>query len=94
MVQLDGEWKMSDSIVKCTIRKGGYSETRCDALNSVIDYHPRANSKGIFGRSIVNINSGESLGLMVVAKLGKFQQRGIAMNVCPFCGGSLMDQGE
>ncbi|MGL4755743.1 MAG: hypothetical protein ACRCXB_25595 [Aeromonadaceae bacterium] len=78
---------------KCRAMQGGYSDEMCEALSSVIEFAPRTNSKGVFGRNIVNIQSGKSLGVMVVLKQGKHISRGIALNVCPFCGGSLMDQG-
>lgn len=79
---------------KCTSKKGGYSDTHCDVLSSICEIHPKSNSKGLFARSMVNIESGESLGVMIILKQGKYISRGIALNVCPFCGGSLMDQGE
>lgn len=82
---------MSNEFVKCSAKEGGYSITRCEALGSVLEHHPRSNSKGIFGKSIVNIETNEQLGVMVVAKLGKFQVKGVVLNVCPFCGGSLLD---
>lgn len=82
---------MSNEFVKCTSKERGYSITRCEALNSILEYYPRSNSKGIFGKGIVNIETNEQLGVMVVAKLGKYQSRGVALNVCPFCGGSLLD---
>ena len=83
---------MNTEYVKCASKEGGYSVTRCEALNSVIEFYPRSTSKGVFGKSIVNIESNEPLGTMIIAKSGKHKSRGMVMNVCPFCGGSLMYQ--
>lgn len=82
---------MNNEFVKCSHKTGGYSDTRCDALSSILEYYPKSNSKGVFGKSIVNIETNENLGVMVVMKLGKFQKDGVVMNICPFCGGSLID---
>ena len=80
--------------VKCTAKKGGYAETRCDALTSVTEQYGKhaKRSKGLFHSAIVDMETGASLGTRVILKQGPHMERGIVLNFCPFCGGPLVDQ--
>ena len=81
------------NFVKCTAKKGGYAETRCNALTSVTEQHiPRSKrTKGLFHSAIVDMETGGHLGTRVILKQGPHMEHGIVLNVCPFCGGPLVD---
>lgn len=81
-------------MAKCTPKPGGYSETHCDALTAATQgFHAgaTARSKRLFVASMVNTTTHESLGTRVVLKSGDYTKNGIVLNVCPFCGGGLID---
>lgn len=80
--------------VKCTAKKGGYAESRCEALCSVTEQYGKhaKRSKGLFHYAVVNIWTRENLGTRIILKQGPYMEKGIVLNVCPFCGGPLVDQ--
>ena len=78
-------------MIKCSAKKGGYAETTCKNLDSVLEIHPTARSKGMFVGEMINIESGKDLGSIISVKSGDHIKRGFTANFCPFCGGELRD---
>ena len=79
---------------KCTFKNDGYADYLCKNLSSIIEYYPTKRSKGVFVRNIVNINTSEDKGGLVVAKSGDHIPKGFAFNYCPFCGELLRDTSD
>ena len=80
--------------VKCTAKKGGYAETRCNALTSVTEQYGKhaKRSKGLYHAAMVTLSTGANCGTRVILKQGQHMERGIVLKFCPFCGGPLVDQ--
>lgn len=76
---------------KCTVVVGGYLDQSCMALANAIQFHPTKRSKGLFSRSVVNIDTSESLGSQVSLHSGDFVGNGVVLNYCPFCGNPARD---
>lgn len=76
--------------IKCTAKKGGYALTFCESMSSTAGFRTSKNQTGLFVSRITNIKTGEIVGNLVFLAT-KERKNGIAFNVCPFCGGELID---
>ncbi|QVW27859.1 hypothetical protein [Aeromonas phage BUCT552] len=81
---------MSNAPVRCTAHPGGYSATHCDALSRCVEWPGRRYVKGLVAATIVDLNSGVSLGKQVRYQ-NSDNKGGLVLNVCPFCAGPLRD---
>jgi exosome complex RNA-binding protein Csl4 len=77
--------------MKCHAKAGGYAVTFCQAMSSTVNFRTSKNQTGLFVSKITNIVTGEDCGDLVFLAT-KERKNGIVFNVCPFCGGSLIDQ--
>lgn len=75
--------------ITCTAKKDGYAETYCNAMEEAAKPFSKT-SVGIMSQSIVNTKTRNGLGVRFVAVRERGHE-GVALNVCPFCGGLLHD---
>ena len=80
-------------MTRCTAKPNGYADTFCEAMSKAVNIRSSKNQKGLFISEIVNIKTNERLGSMVYLVTSD-HKNGIAFNLCPFCGGELMDQSK
>ena len=78
---------------RCTAKPNGYADTFCEAMSKAVNIRSSKNQKGLFVNEIVNIKTRERLGSMVYLVIPGYKN-GITFNLCPFCGGELMDQSK
>lgn len=76
---------------KCEKKIRGYANKTCEAMQSVASIHPTKRQKGLFAHSMVNIETGEKLGVAISIRTENTPD-GVFLNYCPFCGGELLDQ--
>ncbi len=88
---------MSETPVKCTAVKGGYSAIQCDTLKEVSrmgGIGRRKNMKGLFyvtKKRNLDKPTQVDLGKCFTLHDGDHVERGVVLNVCPFCAGPLHD---
>lgn len=76
---------------QCKKKTGGYAESLCDFMQSISTIGAGGKAKGLFTHNMVNVNSGEKLGVGVSIRTAE-RPHGVFLNYCPFCGGELRDQ--
>ena len=68
---------------KCTSKKGGYSNTQCDAMKRCASLNTRSKAKGLFFSDVVNLENGEKLGVGITIESEQIPS-GVYLNFCPF----------
>lgn len=81
------------SFTKCTAKKGGYSETQCKALKSIVTHLNSSRAKGLFYSNVIDLETTRELGVAILIK-SEQAPRGLYLNFCPFCGGELRYSSE
>jgi hypothetical protein len=75
----------------CTIDAGRVKQ--CWALDEVLQLPGGrgTRSQGVEAQTMVNMDSFEFSRNLIVLKSGEHGKKGLVMNLCPFCGGELVE---
>lgn len=71
--------------VPCAVRDGRFVEP-CTSLARSFDGSPMGKGRGLFLFNMVNLNTLTPTRSFVVLRMGEHKEKGVALNVCPFCG--------